>query len=506
MNTDWNNLQVRPSSSHRWWLVSLGMAGVLGLLLGWVMTAIAHEGAKSPPLSRLPACRVATTTCSLSELSRRDFGVVRVFPLGAKRQSDLLGLDGEQIREELEPLYNIPCTNGFAEIYPCKHIDLLAFLPVTLFGDLVGNTLWGWTDRQTGREYVIAGVRNGTVFIDISQPTAPRYLGKLPSHSGESPWRDMKVYQNYAYIVSDFNPRHGMQVFDLTHLRTLTATTPVTLSEIAHYAVFSNSHNLVINEASGFAYAVGSETCQGGLHMLDLRTPTEPTFAGCYGADGYVHDAQCLIYAGPDPAYQGREICFNANGDYQQKGENQVAIVDVTDKTAPVGIAILQWGEMGYAHQSWLTADHRYLLLDDELDELEFHHNARTYVFDVGDLDQPRLIGHYTSRRPSVDHNLYISGTYVYQANYTAGLRILDLQQIASAALREVAYFDTYPGSDQPEFTGAWSPYPFFASGVVAVSTIDRGLFLLKPQIPANPTDDQYLFLPNVVRDLTPAP
>ena len=42
-----------------------------------------------------------------------------------------------------------------------------------------GNDCWGWTDLTTGREYAIMGVDNGTVFIDITDPTNPLYLGKV---------------------------------------------------------------------------------------------------------------------------------------------------------------------------------------------------------------------------------------------------------------------------------------------------------------------------------------
>ena len=43
----------------------------------------------------------------------------------------------------------------------------------------------------------------------------------------------------------------------------------------------------------------------------------------------------------------------------------------------------------GYTHQGWLTGDQRYFLVDDELDEINYHHNTRTYVWDVSDLEAP---------------------------------------------------------------------------------------------------------------------
>ena len=73
---------------------------------------------------------------------------------------------------------------------------------------------------------------------------------------------------------------------------------------------------------------VGTNTCAGGLHMIDIRKPRKPKFAGCFAGDGYTHDVQCVSYRGPDGAYGGKEICFAAN-------EDTLTIVDVTDKSDP---------------------------------------------------------------------------------------------------------------------------------------------------------------------------
>lgn len=463
------------------------------VLLFWGLTinsAAAHENKWPPPESRLPACRVSDVSCSLADFSRRDWGAIRPFPPTQSPGDVALAMDRWQVRDVYQPLRDVPCVDGFADIYPCHNVDLLAFIPVTDMGDVDGNTLWGWTDPASNQEYVIAGVRNGSAFIEISEPTAPRYVGKLPSQTAYSAWRDMKVYNNYAFIVADRNGPHGIQIFDLTHLRTLTGTTPVTLTIDAHYAGFDQAHNIVINEETGFLYAVGTETCSQGIHTVDIRDPLRPTEAGCYTEDGYIHDAQCLVYRGPDVDHRERELCFNAS-------TARISVVDMGNKAAPRRISEIQWHGLGYVHQGWLTADQRYFLVNDEFDELIFNHAARTYVFDLLNLDAPVLLGYYEADSPAIDHNLYIRDHWVFEANYTAGLRILEMRNLQRARLAEVAYFDTYPGGDEPEFTGAWSPYPFFASGVVAVNTIDRGLFLLRPNLPA-PIVEQEVFLPLV--------
>jgi choice-of-anchor B domain-containing protein len=375
-------------------------------------------------------------------------------------------------------LSNETCTEGQADVFPCSNVDLRAFVPLADLGGGEGNDVWGWTDTSNGREYALMGLSTGTAFIDVTDPDTPVYLGNLPSRTLVSSWRDIKVYQNHAFIVSEA-AAHGMQVFDLTRLRSV-ASPPQSFSRDAVYNGFANAHNLAINEDTGFAYAVGTNTCDGGLHIVDIRSPLNPTVAGCFADDGYTHDAQCVLYDGPDTEHRGREICFNAN-------EDTLTIVDVTDKAVPVQLARVGYVGFGYTHQCWLTPDHRYLLADDELDEINAGHNTRTYVWDVSDLDAPVVVGQHTGNSAAIDHNQYVHGGHVYQANYTSGLHILRIDDLSAAILTEVASFDVVPASDNPTFNGAWSVYPFFNSGIVLLSGIEQGLFVLQPQIGTAP-------------------
>jgi choice-of-anchor B domain-containing protein len=317
--------------------------------------------------------------------------------------------------------------------------------------------------------------------VDISDAERPVYLGNLPTHSVDSVWRSIKVYANHAFIVSEA-PNHGMQVFDLTRLRNV-PTAPATFTATAHYNGFSRAHTITLNEETGFAYANGvtsytdpaANKCARGLHIIDVRNPANPTFAGCFAADGYTHESQCVTYRGPDAAYRNREICFNAN-------EDTLTIVDVTVKQSPRQLSRTTYPGEGYTHQGWLTDDQSLFLVDDELDEQQFKTKTRTHIINVSDLDAPTITGIHESTSTAIDHNLYILGRYVYQANYRSGLRVLDISRAATATLQEVGYFDIYPVDDLPEFNGAWSNYPFFKSGVVVVSGIEQGLFVLRPR------------------------
>jgi choice-of-anchor B domain-containing protein len=369
----------------------------------------------------------------------------------------------------------VSCSGGQAAGYPCRNVDLLAFMPLAQIGGSQANDIWGWTDTGTGREYALVGRRTGTSFVDVTSPAAPVYLGSLPAHQNRTAiWRDIKVYRNHAYIVADVSS-HGMQVFDLTRLRGVTSARTWTAD--AHYSRFGNSHNIAINEQTGFAYAVGSNTCSGGLHMIDISSPTAPAYAGCVSSDGYTHDTQCVVYRGADSAYTGREICVSSN-------EDTVTVVDVTNKSAPRQLSRVGYTGRRYTHQGWFTEDHRYFLLDDELDESRRGVTTQTYIWDLADLDAPRHIGTYAAAVAATDHNQYVKGGYSYQANYRAGLRILDVRNVASGRLTEAGYFDVYPSSNSSSMNGAWSVYPYFPSGIVVVSGIEQGLFVLQPRLP----------------------
>lgn len=382
------------------------------------------------------------------------------------------------------------CQNGSAGGYPCENVDLMSFVDKADMGGGSANLndIWGYSDPQTGAEIAIVGRTNGTSFVDITTADAPVYLGFLPSHNnGSDSYRDIKVYNDHAFIVADGggNSTHGLQVFDLRTLRNLPSPGQ-TFSETAHMNGFGNAHNIAINEDSGYAYVVGSNQCSGGLYMVDISDPLNPQYAGCFSSDGYTHDAQCVIYGGPDTDYSGREICVGYN-------EDTITIVDVTDKFNPVQVSRTLYQGSQYTHQGWfLDGNHGVLIMNDELDESRNGHNTTSYIYDVSDLENPVELGRYVGPTPAIDHNLYTKDGYVYETNYRAGLRILDAVDIASGQLSEVAYFDTIPNSDSAQFSGTWSNYAYFASGNVILSDIGNGLFVVRPDWDAigNPDPD----------------
>ncbi len=390
--------------------------------------------------------------------------------------TELPGVTGEEVL----------CVDGQAGRFECGDVDLLAFLPLSGLGLAPGSEVqaagitdvWGWTDPETGREYALVARVGGASVVDVTIPSLPVYVGLLAVEGGTA--QDIKVYADHAFFIGAGDT--GMPVFDLRRLRS-PGDLPVTLRPDARYTGIASAHNLVIDTQSGFAFPVGAsgagDPCGGGLHMIDIRNPITPTFAGCYtDSEGLVwagrtHDAQCVEYSGPDADFRGRQICFASN-------ETALRIVDITDKDVPLPIASATYPGMAYIHQGWLTEDQRYYYMNDELDETTgLAETTRTLVWDVAELDDPVLVAEHFGSTTATDHNLYIKGDRMYQANYQAGLRVLDISDPENP--EEIGFFDTTPyDGNPPTMSGAWTAYPFFESGTIVVSSTQEGLFLLR--------------------------
>ena len=337
--------------------------------------------------------------------------------------------------------------NGKAGDFPCSNTGLLSYMPISELGGKRGirmSSMWGWTDPVTGHDIAILGRTDGAAFVDVTDPIRPRYLGDMMRTAGAttSAWREIKTYKNYAFIVSDGSgDHHGIQIFDLTRLRNV--TTPQRFTEDAHYYTGS-VHDIAIDTATGFAYALGTSTggntCGGGLQMVDIHDPKNPKFAGCFAdvgtgrrKTGYTHDAQCVVYHGPDKRYTGHEVCIAAN-------ETHISIQDVTDKSNVKVLAHVSYPNVMYAHQGWFTEDQKYWYEDDELDEGGFNasqgvncpcgksvEGTRTLIWDMTDLTDPVLNKEWIGTTHATDHNQFVKGNRLYQSNYRAGLRILDI-------------------------------------------------------------------------------
>lgn len=414
------------------------------------------------------------------------------------------------------------CTNGSSNGFACSHIEFESHLTAAELGgsNEVLNDIWGWVDPDNGEEYAIIGMRNGTAFVRVHPDGTAEFLGRLEHSDGDanvasdagattakahdktsgksgdeflhsschdelcgeedSAWRDIKVYDHYAFIVSEA-AGHGMQIFDLHELRNLSGDAPVNFAAdaaqayYAHYAAIGHAHNLFINEATARAYVVGHDRLSanifGGLHILDITDPMNPVHIGEANEDGYTHDVQCVLYQGPDPDFDATdELCFASN-------EDSLTIWNVTDAANPVIVSRATYSQTGYTHQGWLSDDQRYFFLNDELDETITGSRTHLRVFNVADVNAPTLATDYYAPNLAIDHNNYVHGRWLYQSNYGAGLRILDVLDPENPV--EAAYFDPQP-DDSADFYGTWSNFRF-PGGLVAFSDIYAGLYVVRP-------------------------
>jgi choice-of-anchor B domain-containing protein len=382
----------------------------------------------------------------------------------------------------------VKCENGMAGPYPCNGIDMLARIPLNDVMARSGAAIWGATESKGGREIALMGLDSGTAFVDVSKPRCPVVLGILPTATARSQWREVRAMGDYAVVVSEAQ-NHGMQVFDLKKLGT-EASTAMLEADVVYKgssdAAVGNAHNVFALPETNMVYLVGSRTCDGGLHMVDFKDPMNPTFAGCGTTGHYSHDATCIVYKGPDTEHVGKEICATYNGE-----DSAFTVVDVTDKKAPKVLATEVYEGGAYSHQGWFTEDHATMLLADELDEQNYGHDTKTYLFDMTDLDDPKPLKPWMWDSQATEHNVYIKGQRAYFANYTEGLRMLDVSTAGAGMLPEVAFFDTNPQSATNQMRGAWGAFPYFASGIVVVGDMVSGLFVLQPQASALGTTAQ---------------
>jgi choice-of-anchor B domain-containing protein len=343
-----------------------------------------------------------------------------------------------------------------------------------------GNSCWGYVS-PANREYAIMGLEDGTAFVEITTPTAPVVAAFIPGP--QSLWRDMKTYQNFCYAISEGGS--GIQVMNMYNIDG--TTNRVTLQGIvtADGSIPTlATHTLFVDEVSGFLYRCGGGN--NGLRIYSLANPAVPAFVGQW-TDRYVHECQVLTYtSGP---YAGKQIAFVCSGGFNQTG---LDILDVTNKASIINLTPnrIFWSNPGYSHQLWLTPDRQFAYLNDELDEDNFNLPTRTIIINTQSLELASVVGEFTNNNPAIGHNLYVKDNLIFESNYTSGLRIFCNDNPMAPV--EIGYFDTRPESEGATFNGLWNNWPFFPSGVVIGSDIERGLFVWDLNVQSQPLNISY--------------
>ena len=385
-----------------------------------------------------------------------------------------------QVWNANRPCCQVECRSLFGPEFASQGVALLSHVTMTAFQSFTGtfgaphtgNENWGFVS-PLGRNYSIMQFTTGVAIVEITHPMSPVIVAYIDGEGVDSTWRDAAIYRNDLYIVSD-GGGVGLQIVDLSGVDSGIVTRIATTSLGQG---FFTAHNVAVNEASGFLYLMISNLNGGqGLAMFSLADPANPQFAGFWtdsAANVRCHDAQIVTYTSGVNA--GREIAFCLAED------DGLKIVDVTDKSNPFTVSTLTYPGLVYAHQGWLAREKNYLFFGDEEDELfDTVGRTTTYVVNVADLANPVLATTFLEDGCWIDHNMMTRGDRLYQAQYSAGLRVLDVSN--PLAPSRVGFFDTRPEDNIKGFPGAWGVFSGYQSRVITLSDRQRGLFVLLDQ------------------------
>ena len=416
---------------------------------------------------------------------------------------DAKGLDVEKtqnIREKMQVYERLKvakpatvCDNGFAGDHACEKMDLLAHVPLSSFSTnpSAANDVWGFYDVNDGKEYAILGLRNGVGVVEVTDPEAPRMVGSVSSQS--TSWRDIKVYQHfnratarwdsYAYVTAD-SASVGTMIIDLRSLPEDISVAASDKSDIsAHNVYLSNvdySMGVALNGVEPFLHIAGSNRNGGAFNTYRLDNPLEPDSVYSNGSSSranYSHDVSSMVVtddrkdtqcvaAGPYC-----EIFFDFN-------EDNFQIWDKTQNSAPSRLSTTSYPKVSYVHSGWYTEDKQVVLVHDELDEMDYGLNTTVRLFELSDFRSPALLSTWTGPTGAIDHNGFVRGNRYYMSNYTRGMTVLDISDTSSP--KEIGFFDTFPISDNTSFNGAWGVYPYLPSGVILISDISSGLYVVR--------------------------
>jgi len=334
--------------------------------------------------------------------------------------------------------------------------------PTLEFSRVRYNDVWGYA--RDGREYGLIGSREFVHIIDVTDPANPVEIARLnDAPNSSSTWRDIKVYGDYAYCVTDVQANDGLQIIDLSNL-------PISAEIIySSTAEFTKCHNLFIDTTASpvrmYAFGTNAAAANEGYFAYSLADPEEPeliasvdlTDNGQYMHDGYVIN---------DTLY----------GNSEGRG---LYVYDVADVENPVELGVLSnYVEAGYNHSCWRSANGKYLAMCDE-------------TFDTGvkivDVEEPidmEVVSLFRSqllapeRVRSLAHNpFYMGDSLVVLSYYGDGVQVWDVRNPAMP--RRLAYYDTTPdGINYGD--GAWGAYPYLPSGNILGSDEITGLYVLK--------------------------
>lgn len=316
------------------------------------------------------------------------------------------------------------------------------------------NDIWGYID-SSGTEYAIVGTRADAGIYDLSNPSSPREVARIPGT--RSIWRDFKTYGNFIFQTTD-EGADGLRIIDMTSapdsISTFIWTDTIQIGSVNER--LRKCHNLWIDD-EGIAYLAGCNNQQGGVWMVDIGTdPYNPSFIGAinerYAHDVFVRDT--ILYAS--------EINVGALGIY-----------NIADKQNPILLSRTTTST-NFTHNAWTSDDGNYVFTTDE------RLNSNVDAYDITNPSEPIRIDTYNPRpgESTIPHNVHYLDGFLIVSWYTEGILILDAHRPDN--LVRVGQYDTHPEGNSGS-GGCWGAYPFLPSGLLLGSDQGNGLFVLEP-------------------------
>lgn len=386
------------------------------------------------------------------------------------------------------------CSNGSAAGFPCQNVDLVSHIALNGFSSKPtgGNDIWGHVDLNTNTEYALMGLNNGVAIVSLADPENPVQVSLIGGF--KTIWRDIKVFQYfdesqerwlaYAYVTSE-NGSDNVAIIDLSELpaRATLVTSDLAMRS-AHNVYISNvdygTNTALFNRTPSLQLLGGNN--KGGAfinyslakpNQLQLLTPRTTATR-----NDYTHDASSLwvndIRANRDcvnATATGCDVLLDFN-------ESEIRLWDITSGSTISELSNTTYTNAEYVHSGWWSEDKKYLFVHDELDEQRAGLNTTLRVFNIDNLTNPTLSKVWSGPTRAIDHNGFVRGNRYYMSNYQRGLTILDITDPTNP--KEAGYFDTFPSSDGASFNGAWGTYPYLPSGLILVSDINSGLYVLR--------------------------
>lgn len=308
------------------------------------------------------------------------------------------------------------------------------------------NDVWGYT-APNGDEYALLGTTGGMAVINVTNPGAPYETGFFSGPT--STWRDIKTYGHYAYVVNETGG--GMRIVDLAD--------PENPSLVGTYTGggLSTAHNLFIDESTARAYVLGYANTIGGFILLDLAKPESPAEITRWTAT-YLHDAMVQ-----DGILYGSAI-----------NDPRLRVLDVSNPASITQIGTAEGYPSAFTHNAWVTEDNAYVMTTDEIGSGECR------MWDLSTLPVLAQTDSYKPTPNTIPHNAHIEGDLAIISFYTLGLKIVDISDPYN--LTEVASYDTWPAHDDGTFDGCWGAFPFFGTqtNLIVVSDVSTGLYVLE--------------------------